>query len=83
MSLIRGLLGDCPCPWCMVERECQSNFAKKWPLRNMDKMKDIIEQAAALRAKKQNSHAEKLLKDNGIRELDVCIKIFYLLFVDY
>lgn len=44
---------------------------KSWPLRDMDTMRDILDQAADLRQKDQDRQAEYLLKEHGLRELDV------------
>lgn len=71
MGHLRGIQADCPCPRCLVEREQQSNFLKSWPLRDMDTMRDILDQAADLRQKDQDRQAEYLLKEHGLRELDV------------
>ncbi|KAF8197090.1 hypothetical protein BJ912DRAFT_1020953 [Pholiota molesta] len=68
VALIRGLMGLCPCPICMIKRLAQSNFATLWPLRNMNDTRKIIQHARAF--KKSKTGIDEYLKDYGLRDVD-------------
>ena len=66
MCLIRGTNGLCPCPWCLVPAEEQSNLSQKYPLRQVEGTKSIvIDESLAF------SRKDEMLKSQGIRPLSV------------
>ncbi|KAI0284933.1 hypothetical protein BC826DRAFT_1189767 [Russula brevipes] len=71
MSLIRGSTSKRPCPVCLVKAEDLADITKTWPFRTADHTQDIIQQARALHSANER---EKLLSENGIRNVDIALK---------
>jgi len=67
MGLIRGTLGDCPCPICLVPRQKQSDYLTVWKRRTMDETSRLVTQASTC----SKSEAEALLKPVSLRPVEV------------
>lgn len=67
MALIRGLKALYPCPICYIKSDEQSDHEATPILRDSEKSKEIVHQARKLPGEAR----ENLLKDNGLRNVDV------------
>lgn len=73
-TLIRGIQGDCPCPICLVRRDQQSKFTVPWPLRSAKDTLMTVNKSRALQGKQgKKGQAEDILKEKGLRDVDVSI----------
>lgn len=80
ITLIRGLQGDCPCPICLVHRNQQSKFTVSWPLRSAEDTIIAVENFRELQGKRgKKGQAEEILKEKGLRDVDVSVTILYFL----
>jgi len=77
MALIRGLKGLYPCPICFVPWNEQSDLSTEHPLRTAMESQHILSDA---RAKNTVAEREELLKDNGLRNVDVCYSLLLAVF---
>jgi hypothetical protein len=68
MALIRGLQGLYPCPICFVPWNEQSDLSSEHPDRTGPESQRIVEEA---RSKVTAAEREEILKDNGLRDVDV------------
>jgi hypothetical protein len=75
MALIRGANGHCPCPICLVPKNKQLDLTKNYPLRTQASMQTALKDA---RAMKLSSDQENCLKTIGLRNIDVCLSVFYM-----
>ncbi|EDR00662.1 uncharacterized protein LACBIDRAFT_313195 [Laccaria bicolor S238N-H82] len=64
MALIRGKMGLCPCPVCLVPFDKLSDASTKYPLRTAEESKATVDQANECRRK---DDAEEILKKKGLR----------------
>ena len=69
MSLIRGAKGLCPCPICLIPADQLSDLETKYPLRTAEGSQAIVHDAEACQTV---ADAEELLKDAGLRPVQVC-----------
>jgi len=76
MALIRGLKGLYPCPICFVPWNEQSDLSTEHPLRTGAESQRILMDA---RAKRTLAERDELLKDNGLRDVEV-IHFFFTAF---
>ena len=74
MGLNRGFRGLKPCPICYVGKDELHDCSKSWPLRNGLETQKIIEKSRKL----GSTQGENLLKDHGLRPIDVLHFIQYL-----
>jgi hypothetical protein len=68
MALIRGLNAMYPCPICYVPWQEQSDLSTENPHRVAQDSERLIQEARALRTAAER---EELLKDNGLRDIEV------------
>lgn len=73
MALIRGIMGDCPCPICLVPRQKQSDYLGVWKRRTLYETSQLVEEAGKQSSKTQ---AEALLKPQSLRPVEVCMLLF-------
>ena len=66
MCLIRGVNGLCPCPWCLVPKEMQSNLSAKYPSRDIGDVQPIVENEQL-----SFSAKDDLLKSKSYRPISV------------
>lgn len=69
MALIRGHLGKCPCPICLVPNTELSNLSQKWPERDPNKIRAIV---TRVKSSKQKQDKDKILQSQGLRPIIVC-----------
>ena len=75
MAGIRGIGGLEPCPTCHVPHDELHDCSRaRWPLRTGLETQKIVQHARKLKA----GPAEKLLKANGLRPIDVCSNINHI-----
>lgn len=74
MSLIRGIGGKAPCPVCIVKKEQQHElYAQRlYPLRDWKAEEKLVQQVKSLPARKQKAESDRLLKEIGLRPVEVC-----------
>jgi hypothetical protein len=68
MALIRGSTGKRPCPICFVNPDDLTKITNTWTLRTADHTQSLIQQARSIQ---RPIEREKLLSNNGIRDVDV------------
>jgi hypothetical protein len=68
MALIRGLKSMYPCPICYVPWQEQSDCSTEHPQRVAQDSERLIQEARAMRTAAER---EELLKDNGVRNVEV------------
>ena len=73
MALIRGLMGLYPCPICFVPWDEQSDLTTENPLRTGIESQEILKNA---RAQRLLGEREEILKDHGLRDIDVRLTSF-------
>ena len=69
MALIRGVSSLHPCPRCVIAAEKQGDLRQTAALRTTASMKAVLLTA---RAKSTAGEKEKILKEVGLREVEVC-----------
>lgn len=67
MALIRGFMGLCPCPICLVPKDHLGNLDARYRLRTADEVQRLIQEAD----ESTLGGAEALLKPQGLRHVDV------------
>lgn len=70
MSLIRGRLGKCPCPVCLVPLDELHDLMKSYMARFQEQAQTALKAWEESRAK-----GEDLLKQLGLRPVEVCSNI--------
>ena len=70
MALIRGLRGKYPCPICFVKQEDMWNLLDESPLYTTELSVKIVLEA---RQKVTKTQAEEILKNAGLRNINVSI----------
>ena len=68
MALIRGKMGLCPCPVCLVPSDKLSDASTKYPLRTGEESKATVDKANECRRK---DDAEEILKEKGLQGVQV------------
>jgi hypothetical protein len=68
MALIRGLTSMYPCPICYVPWQEQSDLSTEHPQRVGQDSEQLIQEARAMRTAAER---EELLKDHGLRDVEV------------
>ena len=68
MALIRGKMGLCPCPVCLVPSAKLSDASTKYPLRTGEESKTTVNKANECRRK---DDAEEILKEKGLQGVQV------------
>jgi hypothetical protein len=68
MALIRGTLGDLPCPVCLVPKT-DIPQGKVYAVRTTRSMKKVYEDAQNMRTVVER---EKYLQSYGLRDISVC-----------
>ena len=71
MALIRGLNGKAPCPICLIRQDNLWNLQDTSLLRTTENSQAVILKA---RSQQLLSHKEEILKEAGLRDIDVSIK---------
>lgn len=74
MALIRGKMGLCPCPICLVPFDKLSDTSTKYPLRTGEGSKKTVNEANGCRRK---NDAEEILKEKGLRGVQVSYPSFF------
>ena len=72
MALIRGLRDKMPCPICLIKQEDLWNILDTSLLHTTNRSKEIIEKA---RGERLHTDTENILKEVGLRDIDVCFSI--------
>lgn len=68
MSLTRGVTSKLPCPICIVKFDVLSDLTRTWPLRTAIHNQNVFQEVQSM---KRAIDREKLLSENGIRDVDV------------
>ena len=63
MVPIRGKMGLCPCPVCLVPSDKLSDASMKYPLQTREESKATVDKANECRRK---DDVEKFLKEKGL-----------------
>ena len=74
MALIRGVKSLHPCPRCLIHTSQQGDLSRTAALRTTAEMKAKVLEA---RAKEFAYESEVILKDCGLRDVDVCPHFLY------
>ena len=72
MALIRGYMGKCPCPVCLVPKG-ELLTATKVPLRTCSHTETMLTEAR----NKRWEEMERLLKEHGLCDVDVSYTFFF------
>ena len=74
MALIRGFMGKCPCPACLVPKDELLDATKVYALRTRCHTEATLTEA---RNKRLREEMEMLLKEHGLRNVDVSYMIIF------
>ena len=73
MALIRGYMGKCPCPVCLVPKDELLTATKVYPLRTCCHTEATLAEART----KSREEMEALLKEHGLRDVDVSYTLVF------
>jgi len=73
MALIRGYMGKCPCPVCLVPKGELLTATKVYPLRTRCHTEATLAEARD----KSREEMETLLKTHGLRDVDVSCPLVF------
>jgi hypothetical protein len=71
MASIRGIRSLFPCPICLVHKDNLSDLSHVAPRRTTDNMREIYNEARILGLDRKGAQKEKLLKQYGLRDVEV------------